>query len=454
MTEYVPYSEHRTPTGMDFRGTLGSELKGFQRVSLEEARSRTLRRAKALRYRGLRGSTALTPSERSFMKQPFKPSTGLSQGKSSWAIAHTVEQLLRSAARRAASGTGRAAKAFSVLLTLEKFMELTGAVIGPPGPGSAGSWVVQPGWIEVPCQWTADPVGWVHGSIGGAACDTPTGGSLLTNATWATRVAAYGSPSPFPAATYPKRYIQQYRYWKPHNASALWVHQDGGYKWVGPETGDEAIKYVENKPAWLGAGEQRVTSLDFTSGALGHTVHRQPKIAWRRGLKRKTLTEVAIEFNPGGPPNEPPVAVYANPQARPPGKKYGRKIKEHKTRSLGPKGQKFASMVFWLWEAVDDYPDWLNIIYRASGGPPVHGGLGEIIAQQVQWLATGGILNLDLDAMFRGFTRWAINEYGYAGLQRMLHNKQSPLHMREGIVLQAQENAANPFTALSNALGI
>jgi len=81
---------------------------------------------------------------------------------------------------------------------------------------------------------------------------------------------------------------------------------------------------------------------------------RNPRVRRGRVRRPRHVPEIVIEIT-----DKPSVAVRPNPQPRPP-----RGVKETK---LSSKGQ-LASLVFWLWEVVDDVPDWIDIITESAGG--------------------------------------------------------------------------------------
>jgi len=123
---------------------------------------------------------------------------------------------------------------------------------------------------------------------------------------------------------------------------------------------------------------------------------------WRNPSKsRRTLRppkpvnvpEVVIEIKP----DTPSVVVRPNPQTRPP-----RGVNETKMSSKG----RLASLIWWVWEAVDDSRDWIDILTESAGGDMRDSMFDKIrnMADPAFWL------EIDPALLARLAAEWAIEE--------------------------------------------
>lgn len=174
-----------------------------------------------------------------------------------------------------------------------------------------------------------------------------------------------------------------------------------------------------------------------------------PRVAPRvKPLPRPVrIPEVAISIPPG--PRPVPRVYPARPR-RP-----GKKAKE---RKFYGKAGAYASGVYWLYEATDDWVDWLDILINAIPGAPTYiANSGPI--QQMKWLRDNPemLAQLDMGAVISGLAGWLVDEaFGaFVGNVNQRANrgistsKRTTVDMRTNVVQHYSPSGGSPgsFTA-------
>lgn len=122
---------------------------------------------------------------------------------------------------------------------------------------------------------------------------------------------------------------------------------------------------------------------------------REPR--QRLAPRLRPRPEVAVHIQPGRRPNVVPSI----------GRKPGPNTKESKFKGI----RGAASIVFWTWEAANDWTDWVNIIVNNISTAPKE-VLNGTPLDQIQWLFENPdeFAHSDLLGMFIDFVGWAIDE--------------------------------------------
>lgn len=184
----------------------------------------------------------------------------------------------------------------------------------------------------------------------------------------------------------------------------------------------------------------------------GYPISRSPamqvfdRYRWvrRRTAIPGTITEVQVDMT------EEEVRVIVNPTPRKP----RANEKERKYRGKGRLGRYAATAAFWLYEAVDDWRDWLSIMIFAMDGAPAKIKYAGWKAQ-LFWLMDNpeafGTINDRV--LILGLFGWAIDEKVGAVMgswqRRAAEAINSPLDIKMGTSLNQEMFGMSPGTAIA-----
>lgn len=176
----------------------------------------------------------------------------------------------------------------------------------------------------------------------------------------------------------------------------------------------------------------------------------QPRARPKPLPRPRYIPEVAIDI-PTGP--RPVPAVYPA-RARPPGKK----AKENKYYG---KAGAAASLVFWLYEATDDWADWINILVNAVDGVPPSVANGNPV-EQLKFIRDNpwAMTRMDLGEVLAGLAGWLVDEkFGaYVGEKNRQANRsistsqRSTIDMRTNVAQQWSPAGSSPGSFVSDFL--
>lgn len=163
------------------------------------------------------------------------------------------------------------------------------------------------------------------------------------------------------------------------------------------------------------------------------------KPRWRRRARQieQVGSETAVELYPNAPPRVVPVSVPRKP---------GYRQKERKTYG---KSRAIATIAFALYEAVDDWTDWVEIILAASDRTP-----DEVLSyrpqEQLAWMFDNPdfLVSVDWVVVVIELFGWAIDEYVGAKLGELIKRANRGIggiiDLRAGVNIHYSQSAPAP----------